>query len=134
MEAGPEFNALIAEYVFGWRKVHGPKTDCDGPCESFYVLVPPTIDDPFPHYPPRGSIKPWYWCHSWSTDIVETMTIEKKIGIMDGHIQLGYVSRLVEILGIPHEKVAGSGYLMKLLQATPEQRCKAALMAVLNIW
>lgn len=50
LEAGREMDALIAEKVFGWRKVKGPKTDYNGPCESFDVLIPPSIDDPFPFY------------------------------------------------------------------------------------
>ena len=81
MDAGRDLDALIAEHVFGWRKVHGPKTDYGGPCESFDVLVPPTIDDPFPHYPPRGSIKPWYWCNNWSTDIRLALPLAERYGI-----------------------------------------------------
>lgn len=69
MKPGREFDALVGEHVFGWRKVPGPTTDYDGPCESFDVLVPPDIDDPFPLYPPRGVIKPWWFCHKWSTNI-----------------------------------------------------------------
>ena len=69
MKPGRELDELVAEKVFKWRKVHGPKTDYDGPCESFDVLIPPTIDDPFPLYPPKGAIKPWWFCRNWSTDI-----------------------------------------------------------------
>lgn len=79
MKPGRELDALVAEHVFKWRKVPGPKTDYDGPCESFDVLVPPTIGDPFLLYPPRGTIRPWWFCKEWSTDIFAALEILEKL-------------------------------------------------------
>jgi hypothetical protein len=66
VEAGKQLDALIAEKVFGWRRVEGPKFDED---ESYRA------------YPPRGKISLWFFTRNWSTDIslawqiVEALTI-----------------------------------------------------------
>lgn len=112
-----ETDALVADKIMRWKTV---AIDRGGPHEGELTGWKDSVQ--------------WLIVPHYSTDIVAVHEMESKIKKMDGHIQLGYVSRLIEILGIPHEKVAGCGYLMKLLQATPEQKCKAALMAVLNIW
>lgn len=81
MTAGREMDVLIAEHVLKWRKMHGPKADYDGPCESYDVLIPPGVSDPFPFYPSRGSIKPWFFCRKWSTDIANAWEVVERMPI-----------------------------------------------------
>lgn len=76
---GRELDAAVAEHVLGWRKRRGPAYDYDGPCEAFDILVPPQItsaefDDGF-IWPPRGVVKPWYFCKPWSTDLVAAFAV-----------------------------------------------------------
>lgn len=65
-------DCLIAEYVEGYRKVLGPSTDYDGPCEQYEVLLPPYLmeDDAYRYYPPRGAIAPYFWVSKYSKDSV----------------------------------------------------------------
>lgn len=91
LEAGREMDALIAEKVFGWRKVKGPKTDYNGPCESFDVLIPPSIDDPFPFYPPKGAVPPYYFCRKWSTDIALAFEVVEALKQQETWLTLTYL-------------------------------------------
>lgn len=120
MEPGPEIEMLIAEHVLKWRKVAGPKTDYDGPCEQYDVLVPPSVDNPFSVYPPRGSIKPWYFCMQWSRNFREAWEVFEKI--TDG----GIVRRMPD--GKYYCSFAG-GELISA-ETAPLAICKAALLAV----
>lgn len=83
METGRELDALIAERLFGWRRIKGPKFDYDGPCESGDVLIPPTIvndDEAFQMMPPRGSIPFYYFVNrKWSTDISAAWEVVEKM-------------------------------------------------------
>lgn len=75
LPASRELDFQVAMHVFGWRLFRGPSYDYDGPCESFDVAIPPTVTDAELEsgfiWPPRGVIKPWYFCRKWSTDIAE---------------------------------------------------------------
>lgn len=126
IKPGKELNAMVAEHVFGWRKVPGPTTDYDGPCESFDVLVPPTIDDPFPLYPPRGAIKPWYFCSNWSTGLTAAWELREHIHRTIGgtHI-ISVCDELTELCKIWN----GIKYIEAKGYTTPEAICKAALIA-----
>lgn len=130
---GPETDVLIAEYIFGWRKMPGPKTDYDGPCESYDVLIPPTIDDPFPLYPPRGAIKPWCFCHLWSTDLPAAWEVAEKFERIT-------IERTVH--GSEHGWCCevftyDNGYKLTMNYAyaekAPEAICKAALLSKLAV-
>lgn len=83
----------------------------------------------------RGKYR-YYFLDSFkpSTDISAAFEIEIEIMTMEGHIQIGYVSRLHEIVGVGFGKPLTVVEELKLIHATPEQRCKAALLAVLNLW
>lgn len=130
MEPGRELDALIAEYVFGWRKIPGPKTDYDGPCELFNVLVPPTIDNPFPLYPPRGAIKLWYFCHNWSTELSAAMELFTYFG-WQGTVGYSGTDWFCNIMnGFDDNGSAIYGEVGDC-DAAPEAISKAALMAKL---
>lgn len=130
MKPGRELDKLVAEKVFNWRKVPGPKTDYDGPCESFDVLVPPTIADPFPLYPPKGVIKPWYFCEYWSTDITAAWKVEQEI--KNRKIISKYVIALMEVVGVENRCPFSDIEMFSIIHASPADRCKAALLAVLE--
>lgn len=79
LEAGRPLDALIAEHVMEWHKRRGPAYDYDGPCEAHDILVPPQmtlaeIDDGY-IWPPRGVIKPWYFCKPWSNDLASAFAV-----------------------------------------------------------
>lgn len=143
MEPGRKLDAWVAEKVFKWRNVHGPKTDYDGPCESFDVLVPPTIDDPFPLYPPRGAIKPWYFCRKWSTDISAAWEVVEKLKEIDMwahiHCRMNIVTIYADETDV--EKLASAkrvglkGRAVRMIAdaygaTAPEAIVKAALIAM----
>lgn len=117
-------DAAIAEHVFGWRKVHGPKSDFDGPCESFDVLVPSDIDNPFPLYPPRGTIKPWYFCKKWSTDISAAWEVLE-------HIRSKGICFDIVTFEDFYEVFRGEERLASVPSIT-EAICKAAILAVME--
>ncbi len=130
MKPGKELDALVAEHVFGWRKVPGPITDYDGPCESFDVLVPPTIDDPFPLYPPRGAIKPWCFCNKWSIDLTAAWELRQYI-----HETIGG-TKIISVCGDLPELCKiwnGKKYIEAKGYAIPEAICKAALIAKIGV-
>ncbi|MDA8224264.1 MAG: hypothetical protein M0Z35_21720, partial [Desulfitobacterium hafniense] len=33
----------------------------------------------FPLYPPRGAIRPWWFCHKWSTEISDAWEVVEKM-------------------------------------------------------
>lgn len=122
LKPGREMDALIAEHIFHWRKVPGPKTDYDGPCESFDVLVPPDIKDPFPLYPPKGAIKPYWFCHPWSTNFDATLDLVQEYGLkkVDG-------LELRQCHGCFIAKFGGPDWGKGA--TIPEAICKAALLS-----
>ena len=122
LKPGREMDALIGEHVFKWRKEPGPKSDYDGPCESFDVLVPPTVNDPFRFCPPRGAIPPYLFCHSWSTSLEDAFTLVKKYGLkkVDG-------LELRQCHGCFIAKFGGPDWAKGT--TIPEVICKAALLA-----
>ncbi|WP_060862915.1 hypothetical protein [Paenibacillus riograndensis] len=73
-----------------------------------------------------------YGDKNWSTDISAAWEVEEKIAVLEkeGH----YVKALCDVVGTPRD---GTRTLAmddwRMLHAKPEQRCKAALLAVLNL-
>ena len=129
LKPGREMDALIAEHVFRWRKVPGPKTDCDGPCESFDVLVPPGVQDPLPLYPPRGAIKPYWFCKQWSTDLNDSWSVREWILDCVGGVELIRFcdAETPEYCGVYRGKEKSE--IQVWASTTPEAICKAALLA-----
>lgn len=68
------------------------------------------------------------WSYRWfnpSEDIAAAFEVEEKIAQMEGALWIGhYMTELLLIVG-------GNGF--KMVHATPEQRCKAALLAVMDV-
>ncbi len=126
LKSGRELDVLVAEYVFGWCKVPGPKTDYDGPCESYDVLVPPTIDDPFPLFPPKGVIMPWWFCDNWSTNISAAWEA------VDTMRKNGYTVNLMGRLYGYSVSIGVDWVEYRVLADAPGAICKAALLAKLG--
>ncbi len=68
--AGRELDAMVAEYVLGYRRVMSPPYNYDGPCPSEPVLIPPEISerDAWVCLPSRGVPPLWFFVDKWSTD------------------------------------------------------------------
>lgn len=130
MAAGPKMNALVAEKVMGWKSCTADIVLCSNGTQR-------TVLDGNAWKLPIGdtyvfkTVTPLF-----STDISAAYAMEEELSKMDGHIQVGYVSRLYEILNIPFSKPLplSTEESLKLIRATPEQRCRAALKAVMNIY
>ena len=107
-------NNWLAEHVMGWEK----------------RPVKPDFPDDIVWVNKEGDIM--YCDCDWqpTSDISAAFEVQEKIKEMDGHIQVGFVSRLYEILDIPFNKLLTTGNALKLIHATPEQRCKAAYLAI----
>jgi hypothetical protein len=135
---GKELDALIAEHIFGWRRIKGPKFDYDGPCESNDVLVPPTItsaEEAFRYMPPKGVIPFTYFVNrGWSKDI--SAAWEVVTHLMNDH-------KDVLVQGVSFEKnrlfdcaiyeYEDELVVTSMQSSAPEAICKAALLAVLNL-
>lgn len=130
MEPGTELDALIAEHIFGWWRLKSPSFDYDGPCESNDVLVPPTLlskEEAFRCMPPKGVVPFTYFVNrNWSTRISAAWEVEEKIKTLRLHVE--YSQALRQVVMSTGEYVG----LFDYIHATPEQRCKAALLAVLE--
>lgn len=57
-------------------------------------------------------------------------SVEERIMGMEGHIQVGYVSALYQLLDIPFDKMMNTGNAIKLIHASQLNRCIAGLKAV----
>ncbi len=124
LEAGREMDTLVAEKVMEWHQDGGP----------FWIRADKTqvlgwTVDPLPRGWENASMSDRF---RPSTSISAAFEMEGVLSEMDGHIQVGYVSRLYEILDIPFGRVMTTGNTIKLIRATPEQRCRAALKAVMK--
>lgn len=122
MEAGPEMDALVAEKVMGWVRIS----------ESEDVLIRGQRDDYETggvivlygnHFVVRAGGRSRKW--NPSTDISAAYEMEERIYRME---RVGMVARYMDCL---LQVVRSSGFL--LVHATPEQRCKAALLAMEGI-
>lgn len=126
MSAGAKMNIQVASIIMGYdtgdmRKMPIPCPDGRPGCCVAH----------FGYFFPNGMSVP-----PFSTDISAALTMEEEITKMPGHIQVGYVSRLYEILNIPFNKPMplSTEESLKLIRATPEQRCRAALKAVMGVY
>ncbi|MEC0241996.1 hypothetical protein P4H66_19520 [Paenibacillus dokdonensis] len=138
LEPGRELDAMIAEALFGWRKIKGPQYDYDGPCESNDVLLPPTItseEEAFRFMPPRGVIPYTYFLnHKWSTDISAAWEVVEKMC----HESLAFSFRLDYhyVLHFARFIHNDSSYELEdgeyKSRSAPEAICKAALLAVMD--
>ena len=71
MPAGREMDALIAQYVFGWKLRYVPK-DARGENQGFVLVsavISDALDDARIDYPKIGALPTYYYCRDWSTNI-----------------------------------------------------------------
>lgn len=128
-EPGTDLNVMVAEHVFGWRRILGSDNDYDGPVEYGEVLIPPNMSEAHAYamMPPKGSISLSYFINrNWSQDISAAFEVQEKIKGLHGinpALRGKYVNRLLLICG------SGFGYA----HANAADRCKAALLAVLDL-
>lgn len=104
MEPGRELDELTI------REVLGLEPRFDDETETVMILK----ESPF------GEI---YQDFSPSTDISAAWEVEEKVGEMPERVKANYLTELILLSG-------GRGFTM--VHATPEQRCKAALLAVID--
>lgn len=130
-EPGIDLNVMVAEHLFKWHRISGSTHDYDGPVEHGEVLIPPTMSEAnaYAMMPPRGRIPLSYFIQlNWSKDISAAwFYVEGKIRELG--LQTRYYQKIKEVVGRTGELV----YPFDYIHATPEQRCKAALLAVLDL-
>lgn len=137
-EPGEELDALIAEHIFGWRSIKGPKFDYDGLCESNDVIVPPTItsaEEAFRYMQPKGEIPFAYFVNrGWSTDISSAWEVVENIISRNMDVKIYCESMKMNKLFdcVIHEGDVDK-VVVSMQSTAPEAICKAALLAVLNL-
>lgn len=111
MSPSREMDALVAEKVMGWYKVRlmtsGNRTDWEG--------FPPGV---------YGSTR----VRRYSKDISAAYEMEDKVYSVSAEMGLIYARYLIDVMNLGENRNLST--LAKLIHATPEQRCKAALMAM----
>lgn len=87
MEAERELDALVAEKVFGYKRVKVPK-DYDGLNGGTDVLIPPHFSGQY-SYPPRGKIALWHFVKDYSTDIYDAWEVTEKFHLNINNVGYG---------------------------------------------
>ncbi|WP_156088563.1 BC1872 family protein [Mycobacterium tuberculosis] len=119
MESGRKLDALVAEEVMGFTVYQAVEAN------NYYRL----LDSDGHAVDPFGGEREteeeaWNDCYYYSTDMSAAWEVEE---IFKGEVgfRASYVARLKEVLG-------PNAWMFDFVHATPEQRCKAALLAVLE--
>lgn len=107
---------MTREEIMGMNK--GRKLDA---FVAKYVMFPR-------HTHPIGEIQGW--CQYYSSLISSAMEVESKIKKMEWHIQHNYLIALHQITGVYGEMNLKD--IFSMMQASPVDRCKAALLAVME--
>ena len=113
LEANRETDALIAEKVMGWESQY---IEYGGSGGEYVWILPDGIRQHEPDVP------------SYSTDIAAAYQMEERIaelGLIDE-----YCKQLNKIANVHWDEGVRQPQRWQLIHATPEDRCKAALMAV----
>lgn len=131
LKPGRGLDALVAEKVFGWRRIEGPHYDYDGPCEHGDVLIPPHITEAeaYSMMSPRGRIPLGYFVHKkYSSHISAAWEVIDKLldeGIYPNIQCLGNIVSIYITGEKPNRiKLLASAYG----DTMPEAICKAALL------
>jgi len=141
MKPGREMDALVAEYVKGFRRGKTPP-DCDGKYGGEDILLPPYIDETF-NYPPKGRISLTFFIDNYSTDITKAfpLMVEKgnhnnfDIGLFlaplgNGQWMCGPASYIYNIsIRDDHYKDPK----VVICDTAPEAICKMRLIIALNL-
>lgn len=143
MEPGRKLNRLVQEHILKWipwqegrgdytaivyqkpgeREPYMKSLRWETAKERYSVITYAEINE---------MVHAVYGDKEWSTEISAAWEVEERIAVLEreGH----YVKALCDVVGTPRD---GTRILAmddwRMLHARPEQRCKAALLAVLNL-
>jgi hypothetical protein len=123
--AGRELDVLVAEQVMGFVRVTDDTSDYNHVRHGNEVLLPPgaTLHSLREWLPRKGQIPFGYFVtQRYSTDIAAARLVEDEIE------RRGLSSEYTGALAV---RIRGD--LWDLLRATPEQRCRAALVVVRTV-
>ncbi|OZQ66084.1 hypothetical protein CA600_12555 [Paenibacillus sp. VTT E-133280] len=136
MEPGTEFNTIVAKELFKATIINKPSSLSD---KIFYLLVDGDHFNPIEKGKNLGNAwwrlseeQAWEACPRYSTDISAAWEVESELIQKNSGVQTRYVWSLKWVTGW-EDKQPHFREDLKLIHATPEQRCKAALLAVLNL-
>jgi hypothetical protein len=132
-EPGIELDILVAEHVFGWRRISGPEYDYDGPVEHGEVLIPPNMSEAHAYamMPPRGIVELSYFVNRhWSKDISAAWDVINGMHQKSWWVVLSREDELWHAMFFwdPHQTAIEVDS-----ELAPEAICKAALLAVLDL-
>ncbi|WP_145413775.1 BC1872 family protein [Paenibacillus xylanexedens] len=136
-EPGTDLNVMVAEHVFGWKRIEGPEHDYDGPVEHREVLIPPNMSKAHAYamMPPRGRVELSYFVNRhWSKDIAAAwgvLNIMKQYTFDLFWSEARQESEQWVCIFTPN--IDASKYYKVYAGSAPEAICKAALLAVLDI-
>jgi len=135
MDTGREFDYLVGEKVMNYSIYHYDKDHPDG---CYYMLVdenfePVTDEVGWSAGERKTEKEAWKDCPNYSTDIAAAFKVEERMILEKGHAQIAYLQNIFHICGIPRQPLT-SGDIFKLIRLTPEQRCKAAVLAKMGYW
>ena len=130
MKPGPELDKLIAEHVMGWSIY---RYDKDVPERCYYMLVDksfdPVVDGGYWNAGERKTEEEaWKDNSPFSTDISAAWKVDEKIRELG--LDEVWGNRISRIIFMDNERPSGT---FDIAHASAEQRCKAALLAVLNL-
>ncbi|PIH58259.1 hypothetical protein [Paenibacillus sp. LK1] len=128
VEPGTDLNVMVAEHIFGWRRISGPTHDYDGTVEQGEVLVPLGMSDAHAYamMPPRGSIPISYFINrNWSEDIYRAWMVIKQV-----EKEWAWEMKMYNGAGEVDVRIGRKDYSSENVS---EAICKAALLAVLDI-
>lgn len=112
LQPGHETDVAVAVDVMGWKVDPEESKRCN-------VAVVEWVED---------GQQVWRWFKP-STDISAAMEAEK-VSLENGHPRLcRYIRNLSDVVGMEMDSLVG---ISRMVHATPEQRCKAALIALME--
>lgn len=128
-----ERDLLVAEHVMGYRRATDDTRDYAGTRHGGEVLVPPgeTLASLREWLPRRGDIPFGYFV---TEEYTRSPTAARAVedAIARRQLYADYCGALAHLVGLDDRELEDYGRiaLWPIIAATPEQRCRAALMAV----
>lgn len=123
LPAGPELDALVAERVLGWTRLHQDVDDC-----SFYGLAP----DEAEHAKKWNREAVLFECNTWSADRGAAWEVVEAMEARGYHLQLtdewmSYPRWRAEFRSLATTR---PGYTLEKADTAPLAVCRAALAAL----
>ncbi|WP_405131878.1 hypothetical protein MHB43_10235 [Paenibacillus sp. FSL H8-0317] len=128
VDPGRDLDVLVAEHIFGWRRIQGPPHDYDGAVEHGEVLIPPTVptNEALQMLPPKGSVPLSYFVNRhWSTDIYRAWMVIKQV-----EREWAWEMKMHNVACEVDVRIGRKDYSSENVS---EAICKAALLAVLDL-